>query len=215
MARAKRVITIHVRDDREKEEFMRELQRLNLSAFIYVHGKLNDLKINVQGTKDEIRETIRRVREIHNKVSAKLYPDRRGLYRYTVDDLLREASASVSTPILVKTLKLLGETVETSEGELVTSLPWEELVEVAGKLGEALSKISLNTTRQIREVVLPVAVAFNLDPEEVTNILIDLGAAEWKEDKFKYELVKNKEQAMEILLNHLKGEENEDRGHQA
>ncbi|CAD5243896.1 DUF2067 family protein [Thermococcus camini] len=210
MARAKKVITIHVRDDREKEEFMRELQRLRLPAFIYVHGKLNDLKINVQGTKEDIREAIRRIREIHNRVRAKLYPDKRGLYRYTIDDLFREAGASVSTPILVKTLELLGETVEVREGELVTSMPWEELVSLTGTLGGYLSDIALQTTRQIREVVLPAAVAYDLEPEDVIDLLVELGLAEWKEDKFKYELVKNKEQALEMLINHLKGEENED-----
>ncbi|AEK72568.1 hypothetical protein GQS_03335 [Thermococcus sp. 4557] len=210
MARAKKVITIHVRDDREKEEFMRELQRLRLPAFIYVHGKLNDLKINVQGTKEDIREAIRRIREIHNRVRAKLYPDKRGLYRYTIDDIFREAGASVSTPILVKTLHLLGETVEVREGELVTSMPWEELVSLTGTLGGYLSDISLQTTRQIREVVLPAAVAYDLEPEDVIDLLVELGLAEWKEDKFKYELVKNKEQALEMLINHLKGEENED-----
>ncbi|NJE01872.1 DUF2067 family protein [Thermococcus sp. JdF3] len=210
MARAKKVITIHVRDDREKEEFMRELQRLRLPAFIYVHGKLNDLKINVQGTKEDIREAIRRIREIHNRVRAKLYPDKRGLYRYTIDDLFREAGASVSTPILVKTLELLGETVEVRDGELVTSMPWEELVSLTGTLGGYLSDISLQTTRQIREVVLPAAVAYDLEPEDVIDLLVELGLAEWKEDKFKYELVKNKEQALEMLISHLKGEENED-----
>ena len=210
MARAKKVITIHVRDDREKQEFLRELQRLRLPAFIYVHAKLNDLKINVQGTKDDIREAIRKIREIHSRVRAKLYPDRRGLYRYTIDDLLREAGASVSTPILVKTLELLGETVELKEGVLITSMPWEELVSLTGTLGEYLSDISLQTTRQIREVILPVAVLKNLDPMEVIDLLIELNLAEWKEDKFKYELVKNKEQALEILLKHLEGEENED-----
>ena len=210
MARAKKVITIHVRDDREKEEFLRELQRLRLPAFIYVHAKLNDLKINVQGTKEDIREAIRRIREIHNRVRAKLYPDRRGLYRYTIDDLLRESGASVSTPILVKTLELLGETVELREGELITSMPWEELVALTGTLGEYLSDISLQTTRQIREVILPVAVLKGIDPMEVIDLLVELGLAEWKEDKFKYELVKNKEQALEILLKHLEGEENED-----
>ena len=210
MARAKKVITIHVRDDREKEEFLRELQRLRLPAFIYVHGKLNDLKINVQGTKEDIREAIRRIREIHNRVRAKLYPDRRGLYRYTIDDLLRESGASVSTPILVKTLELLGETVEVREGELITSMPWEEMVSLTGTLGEYLSDLSLQTTRQIREVILPVAVLKGLDPMEVIDLLVELGLAEWKEDKFKYELVKNKEQALEILLKHLEGEENED-----
>jgi len=210
MARAKKVITIHVRDDREKEEFLRELQRLRLPAFIYVHAKLNDLKINVQGTKEDIREAIRRIREIHNRVRAKLYPDRRGLYRYTIDDLLRESGASVSTPILVKTLELLGETVELREGELITSMPWEELVALTGTLGEYLSDISLQTTRQIREVILPVAVLKGIDPLEVIDLLVELGLAEWKEDKFKYELVKNKEQALEILLKHLEGEENED-----
>ncbi|WP_148882502.1 DUF2067 family protein [Thermococcus aciditolerans] len=210
MARAKKVITIHVRDDREKEEFMRELQRLRLPAFIYVHGKLNDLKINVQGTKEDIREAIRRIREIHNRVRAKLYPDRRGLYRYTIDDLFREVGASVSTPILVKTLELLGETVEVRERELVTSMPWEELVSLTGTLGGYLSDISLQTTRQIREVVLPAAVAYDLEPEDVIDLLVELGLAEWKKDKFKYELVKNKEQALEMLINHLKGEENED-----
>ncbi|HDZ36644.1 MAG TPA: DUF2067 domain-containing protein [Thermococcus sp.] len=210
MARAKKVVTIHVRDDREKEEFMRELQRLRLPAFIYVHGKLNDLKINVQGTKEEIREAIRRIREIHNRVKAKLYPDKRGFYRYTIDDLFREAGASVSTPTLVKTLELLGETVEVRESELVTSMPWEEIVELVRTLGEYLSEISIQTTRQIREVVLPVAAAYNMEPEEVIDLLVELGLAEWKEDKFKYELVKNKEQALETLINHLKGEENED-----
>jgi hypothetical protein len=210
MARAKKVITIHVRDDREKEEFLRELQRLRLPAFIYVHAKLNDLKINVQGTKEDIREAIRRIREIHNRVRAKLYPDRRGLYRYTIDDLLRESGASVSTPILVKTLELLGETVELREGELITSMPWEELVALTGTLGEYLSDISLQTTRQIREVILPVAVLKGIDPMEVIDLLVELDLAEWKEDKFKYELVKNKEQALEILLKHLEGEENED-----
>ncbi len=210
MARAKKVITIHVRDDREKQEFLRELQRLRLPAFIYVHAKLNDLKINVQGTKDDIREAIRKIREIHSRVRAKLYPDRRGLYRYTIDDLLREAGASVSTPILVKTLELLGETVELKEGVLITSMPWEELVSLTGTLGEYLSDISLQTTRQIREVILPVAVLKNLAPMEVIDLLIELNLAEWKEDKFKYELVKNKEQALEILLKHLEGEENED-----
>ena len=107
--RAKKVITIHVKDDVEKEEFMKELQRLRLPAFIYVHGKLNSLKINVQGTKDDIREAIRKIREIHNRVRAKLYPDKRGLYHYTIDDLLREARTSVSTPIIIKALELLGE----------------------------------------------------------------------------------------------------------
>jgi len=210
MARAKKVMTIHVRDDREKEEFLREIQRLRLPAFIYVHGKLNDLKINIQGTKDEIREAMRKIREIHARVRAKLYPDKRGLYRYTIDDLLREAGASVSTPILLRTLELLGETVELREGELVTSIPWEEMVALTQRLGGYLAEISLQTTRQIREVVLPVAVAYDMDPEEVIDILVELGLAEWKEDKFKYELVKNKEQALEILLKHLEGEENED-----
>lgn len=208
--RAKRVITIHVRDDREKEEFMRELQRLRLPAFIYVHGKLDSLKINVQGTKDEIREAIQKIREIHTRVRAKLYPDRMGLYRYKVDDLLREAGTSVSTPIIVKTLELLGERVELKDDEIVTSMPWEEAVEVTSRLGEALAEIALQTTRQIREVVLPVAIAYDLDPEEVLERLVELGLAEWKEDKFKYELVKNKEQAFEELLKALEGDENED-----
>ncbi|WP_456368020.1 DUF2067 family protein [Thermococcus sp.] len=208
--RAKKVITIHVKDDVEKEEFMKELQRLRLPAFIYVHGKLNSLKINVQGTKDDIREAIRKIREIHNRVRAKLYPDKRGLYHYTVDDLLREAKASVSTPIIINTLELLGEKVELSGDELVTSLPWSEAVELVEKLGSVLSEIALQTTRQIREVVIPVSVAFNIPPDEVLEKLVELGLAEWKEDKFKYELVKNKEQALEELLKALKGDADED-----
>jgi len=208
--RAKKVITIHVRDDREKEEFMRELQRLRLPAFIYVHGKLNDLKINVQGTKDEIREAIRKIREVHSRVRAKLYPDRRGLYHYTIDDLLREAGTSVSTPIILQALQLMGETVELRENELVTSLPWNKAVELVGRLGEVLSEIALQTTRQIREVVVPVSVAFEIEPDEVLERLVELGLAEWREDKFKYELVKNKEQALEELLKALTGGADED-----
>ncbi|AHL21960.1 DUF2067 family protein [Thermococcus nautili] len=208
--RAKKVITIHVKSDVEKEEFMKELQRLRLPAFIYVHGKLDSLKINVQGTKDDIREAIRKIREIHNRVRAKLYPDRRGLYHYTVDDLLREAGTSVSTAIILRTLELLGETAELRDNELVTSLPWGEAVELVRKLGEALSEIALQTTRQIREVVVPVSVAFNLEPDEVIEKLVELGLAEWKEDKFKYELVKNKEQALEELLKALSGDADED-----
>ncbi|ASJ10907.1 hypothetical protein A3L12_06135 [Thermococcus sp. P6] len=210
MARAKRVITIHVRDDREKEELLREIQRLNLPAFIYVHGKLNDLKINVQGTKDEIREALSRIREIQNRVRAKLYPNRRGLYRYSIDDLLRNSGSSVPTPVLVKTLELLGEGVELKGNELVTSMPWEELVSITRTLGEYLAEISHQTTRQIREVILPLALAKNLDPVEVIDLLLRLNLAEWKEDKFKYELVKNKEQAMEELLGYLEGEKDED-----
>ncbi|CAI1494000.1 conserved protein of unknown function [Thermococcus nautili] len=208
--RAKKVITIHVKSDVEKEEFMKELQRLRLPAFIYVHGKLDSLKINVQGTKDDIREAIRKIREIHNRVRAKLYPDRRGLYHYTVDDLLREAGTSVSTAIILRTLELLGETAELRDNELVTSLPWGEAVELVRKLGEVLSEIALQTTRQIREVVIPVSVAFNLEPDEVIEKLVELGLAEWKEDKFKYELVKNKEQALEELLKALSGDADED-----
>ncbi|HIH73619.1 MAG TPA: DUF2067 family protein, partial [Thermococcaceae archaeon] len=78
------------------------------------------------------------------------------------------------------------------------------------KLGDALSEIALQTTRQIREVVLPIAIAFELDPQEVLDLALELGVAEYKEDKFKYELIKNKEQALEIMLKKLTGEENED-----
>ncbi len=210
--RAKRVITIHVRDDREKEEFMKELQRLSLPAFIYVHGKLDSIKVNVQGTKEEIREAIAKIRAIHNRVRAKLYPDRRGLYHYSPDDVFREAGTSVSLPVILKTLELLGERAEVDEakGELVTSLPWDEIVELVRRLGLTLSEIALQTTRQIREVVLPVSVAFDMDPQEVLELLVDLGLAEWKEDKFKYELVKNKEQALEEVLKRLRGDADED-----
>ncbi|AEO13936.1 DUF2067 family protein [Thermococcus sp. AM4] len=210
--RAKRVITIHVKSELEKEEFMKELQRLSLPAFIYVHGKLDSIKVNVQGTKDEIREAIAKIRAIHNRVKAKLYPDRRGLYHYSPDDVFREAGTSVSLPVILKTLELLGEKAELDEakGELVTSLPWNEIVELVRRLGLALSEIALQTTRQIREVVLPVSVAFDMEPEEVLELLVDLGVAEWKEDKFKYELVKNKEQALEEVLKHLRGDADED-----
>ncbi|WP_297500900.1 DUF2067 family protein [Thermococcus sp.] len=208
--RAKRVITIHVRDEGEKEEFMKELQRLRLPAFIYVHGKLDSLKVNVQGTKDEIREALTKIREIQNRVRAKLYPDRRGMYHYSVDDLLREAGASISTPILLRALELLGERAEVRGSELITSMPWKEAVELVSRLGEALSEIALQTTKQIREVVVPLSVAFDIPPEDVIDALVDLGLAEWKEDKFKYELVKNKEQALEELLKALKGDDNED-----
>ncbi len=209
--RAKRVITIHVRDDREKEEFMKELQRLSLPAFIYVHGKLDSIKVNVQGTKDEIREAIAKIRAIHNRVRAKLYPDRRGLYHYSPDDIFREAGTSVSLPVIAKTIELIGERVELDEakGELITSLPWEEMIELVKKLGNVLSEIALQTTRQIREVVLPVSVAFDMEPEEVLELLVELGLAEWKEDKFKYELIKNKEQALEEVLKHLRGDNDE------
>ncbi len=209
MARAKKVVVIHVQNEREKEEFFRELQNLRLPAFIYVHGKLNDLKINIQGTKDEIREATYRIKEVHSRVRAKLYPDRRGFYRYNVNDLFRECRASVSTPILLKTLELLGEYAEVREGELVTSLSFEELKGVIGRLGGYLADLSSITTRQIREVVLPVSVATGVDPEEILDILLELALAEWKEDKFKYELIKNKDQAMEMLLGRLKNREGE------
>ncbi|MCO6041963.1 DUF2067 family protein [Thermococcus alcaliphilus] len=208
--KAKKVMVIHVKDDIEKEELMKELQKLELPAFIYVHGKLNSLKINIQGTKDEIREAMQKVRDIHQRVRSRLYPDRRGFYQYNIDDIFREAGTSVSVPILLKTLELLGEKAELRDNRLISSLPWNEIVELTKKLGEALSEVALQTTRQIREVVLPVAIAFELEPEEVLDIALELGVAEYKEDKFKYELIKNKEQALEIMLKKLTGEENED-----
>ncbi|HHI01420.1 MAG TPA: DUF2067 domain-containing protein [Thermococcus litoralis] len=208
--KAKKVMVIHVRDDIEKEELMKELQKLELPAFIYVHGKLNSLKINIQGTKDEIREAMQKVRDIHQRVRSRLYPDRRGFYQYNIDDIFREAETSVSIPILLKTLELLGEKVELRDNRLISSLPWSEIVELTKKLGKALSDIALQTTRQIREVVLPIAVAFELDPEDVLDTALELGVAEYKEDKFKYELIKNKEQALEIMLKKLTGEGNED-----
>ncbi len=207
--KAKKVIVIHVRDDVEKEEFMRELQKLNLPAFIYVHGKLNSLKINIQGTKDEIRDAVYKIKDIHKRVRSRLYANKRGLYRYVLDDIFREAGVSISAPILLKTLELLGETVEFKNNELETSMPWNEIVNLTRKLGEYLADISLQTTRQIREVALPLAVVFEIDPEEVLDLMVEVGVAEYKEDKFKYELVKNKEQAMKIMLKHLTGEENE------
>ncbi|WP_457752996.1 DUF2067 family protein [Thermococcus sp.] len=207
--KAKKVIVIHVRDDVEKEEFMRELQKLNLPAFIYVHGKLNSLKINIQGTKDEIRDAVYKIKDIHKRVRSRLYANKRGLYRYVLDDIFREAGVSISAPILLKTLELLGETVEFKDNELETSMPWNEIVNLTRKLGEYLADISLQTTRQIREVALPLAVVFEIDPEEVLDLMVEVGVAEYKEDKFKYELVKNKEQAMKIMLKHLTGEENE------
>ncbi|ALM74677.1 DUF2067 family protein [Thermococcus barophilus] len=207
--KAKKVIVIHVRDDVEKEEFMRELQKLNLPAFIYVHGKLNSLKINIQGTKDEIRDAVYKIKDIHKRVRSRLYANKRGLYRYVLDDIFREAGVSISAPILLKTLELLGETVEFKDNELETSMPWNEIVNLTRKLGEYLADISLQTTRQIREVALPLAIVFDIDPEEVLDLMVEVGVAEYKEDKFKYELVKNKEQAMEIMLKHLTGEEDE------
>ncbi|CAB48975.1 DUF2067 family protein [Pyrococcus abyssi] len=212
--RAKKVIVLHVRDDVEKEEFMKEVQRLNLSAFVYIHGKLNSLKVNVQGTKDEIREAIRAIREAHKRVRGRLYPDRQGLYTYYPDDIFREASANVSLQILLRTLELLGERVELKDEYLKTSMPWKEIVELVKRLSDVIAEISLQTTRQIREVVAPVSIVYNLDPEEVLEMLVDLGLAEYKEDKFKYELIKNKEQALELLLKHLEGEGDEDRGDQ-
>lgn len=208
--KAKKVIVIHVKDDVEKEEFMRELQKLNLPAFIYVHGKLNSLKINIQGTKDEIRDAIYKIKDIHRRVRSRLYANKRGLYRYVLDDIFREAGVSISAPILLRTLELMGETVEFKDNELETSMPWNEIVNLTRKLGEYLADISLQTTRQIREVVLPLAVVFDMDPEEILDLMVEVGVAEYKEDKFKYELVKNKEQAMKIMLKHLTGEENED-----
>ena len=207
---AKKVIVVHVKDDVEKEEFMKELQRLRLPAFIYVHGKLNSLKITVQGTKDEIREALKKIREIQHRVRRRLYTNKQGLYRYNLDDIFREAGVSVSTPILLKTLELEGETVEFNGENLKTSLSWEEIISLVKNLGEMLSDISLQTTKQIREVVLPVAITFSIDPEEVLNLLVELGLAEYKEDKFKYELVKNKEQALNRLLEHLRGDVDED-----
>lgn len=207
MKAGKKVIVIHVKNDVEKEEFMKEVQKLNLPAFIYVHGKLNTLKINIQGTKDEIRDAVYKINEIHRRVRSRLYANKKGLYEYVVDDIFREAGVSISAPILLKTLKLLNEVVQFEEGTLKTTLSWNEIVELVKRLGALLAQITLQTTRQIREVVLPVAVAHDLDPEEILDIMVELGLAEYKEDKFKYELVKNKEQAMELLLKYLEGEE--------
>lgn len=210
MKAGKRVIMVHVRDDLEKEEIMREIERLNLPAFIYVHGKLNSLKINIQGTKDEIREAMQKIREIQKRVHARLYASKRGFYEYTLEDIFRGAQTTVSAPILLKTLELMGEDVKFDGIKLKTSLPWEEIVELSRKMGDVLSQISLQTTRQIREVVIPVAVVYELDPEEVLERLMEIGAVEFKEDKFKYELVKNKEQALEMIIKNLEGEGDED-----
>lgn len=210
MKAGKRVIMVHVRDDLEKEEIMREIERLNLPAFIYVHGKLNSLKINIQGTKDEIREAMQKIREIQKRVHARLYASKRGFYEYTLEDIFRGAQTTVSAPILLKTLELMGEDVKFDGIKLKTSLPWEEIVGLSRKMGDVLSQISLQTTRQIREVVIPVAVVYELDPEEVLERLMEIGAVEFKEDKFKYELVKNKEQALEMIIKNLEGEGDED-----
>ena len=208
--RAKKIMVIHVKDDLEKEELMKELQKLELPAFIYVHGKLNSLKINIQGTKDEIREAMEKVREIHHRVRSRLYPDRKGFYQYNINDVFREAGVSISMPILTKTLELLGEHAALRGDKLISSLSWGEIVNLVKKLGEILTDISLQTTRQIREVVAPISVTFGIDPQEVLELAVDFGVAEYKEDKFKYELVKNKEQAMEIMLKKLEDGGNED-----
>ncbi|AIF70193.1 hypothetical protein PAP_09065 [Palaeococcus pacificus DY20341] len=209
MKAGKKVIVIHVKDDIEKEELMKEIQRLNLPAFIYVHGKLNSLKINIQGTKDEIREAMHKIRDIQKRVHARLYTGKKGLYEYTLEDIFRGSQITVAAPILLKALELIGEKVSFDGEKLKTSLPWEDIVQLSRKLGDALSQIALQTTRQIREVAIPVAVAYNLDAEEVLDKLVELGLAEFKEDKFKYELIKNKEQALEELIKSLEGEEDE------
>ncbi|NPA48299.1 MAG: DUF2067 domain-containing protein [Thermococci archaeon] len=198
MLKMKKVMTIHVESDAEKEEFLRELQKARLPAPIYVHGKLNSIRISIQGTKGDIRETSNVISAIHRKVRSKFHPNRRGLYRYDLEEL----TGGIPTSTLLTLLRITGEKfeVDPSGKILTTSVPWEEMTELVRELSRVMADIAPETTRQIREVVIPVAVAFNVDPMEVLDALIDAGAAEWKEDKFKYELVKNKEQALELIL---------------
>ncbi len=196
--KAKKVITIHVKNDVEKEEFLRELQKMSPPAFIYVHGKLNSFKINIQGTKRDIKETVGMISTIHGRVRAKLYPNRRGLYRYNV----RELTEGIPTTALTTALDILGERFELdpSGSTITTSLPWQEMEGLVGRMRRMMGHVAQTTTKQIREVVLPVAAVFDADPMDVIDTLVDLGMAEWKGEKFKYELVRNKKQALKALL---------------
>jgi len=194
----KKVITIHVETDEEKEEFLNELQKTRLPTPIYVHGKLNSLRISIQGTKGDIKEASNMIAVIHGKVRAKFHPNRRGLYKYDLEEL----TGNIPTSTLLTLLRIRGEKfeVDNSGKTLTTSVPWEEITGLVHELSNVMSSIAPETTRQIREVVLPVAVAFKVDPMDVIDALVDAGLAEWKEDKFKYELIKNKEQALELVL---------------
>ncbi len=196
--KAKKVITIHLNGDDEKEEFLRELQKAKLPAPIYVHGKLNSLRISIQGTKGDIKETTELISDIKRRVKRKFHPTKSGLYRYSLDDVASE----IPTSTLLTALEIMGEKFEVDpSGKFIkTSLPWEEMKELVRELSSIMREIAPETTRQIREVVLPLSAVFEVDPMEVIDDLVEAGAAEWKDEKFKYELIKNKEQALRIML---------------
>jgi len=203
----KRTFTLHVQDDREKEELLREIGQKNFPTFLYIHAKLNSIKFSVQGDRDSVTTTIRIIKDTHCRVRKRLYPDDRGLYHYALEDIEKY---SVSLPMILKVLELLKDRPRIEGNELITGVAWDEFLDILSKIKRILEEVAPITTKQIREVVVPVSVAFEIDPNDVFEILSRKKALIWREDRFKYELIKNKEHTMKEILSELgsDGDEN-------
>lgn len=131
---------------------------------------------------------------------------RKGFFRHSIGLLLASANLKVGIPVaaIADTLTIMGYKARIEKGFLVTSASFEQVVRVAevfsAKYTEAIEIPAAPLSRRLAAVV---ATALGLTVEEAFNKLQRLNIITLRENKGRYELRVNYEEALQAILESL------------
>ncbi len=171
----KRIIVVRPPPGVDVERFLDRLSKaITASSAVYkIHG--GSIRIVLHGTDTQLRETIRRVKQLIEEYSE----GRRGrLRRYQWRRIYSDAGGAVPLDAVAQALRMEGYQANTVEGGIETDAPYEEVASVAQQVWNTVSALAgTGASRSVKKAIAAVVAAGGGDPLELLEEAIRLGLA--------------------------------------
>jgi len=159
----------------------------------------NKLIIEAIGLPYELKSLRYEIEELKRELESALMP----YTKVHVDEFPKLAKVTVPFDALVEALKLLGYSAKVEGGVLESDAPFEEVVELAKRIREAMSHdvVRFRLPHSAKKAVAVLSALYGVDPEEVVRIMEDRGYLELGD--FKYELKEDWKKIIKELVKQL------------
>ncbi|RLF17564.1 MAG: hypothetical protein DRJ66_00445 [Thermoprotei archaeon] len=204
---------VSIRYDTE-EEMIELVERIS-DRLDYIDFKLDvrskNLRVTLYGPKDLVKEALADIGEIVRGVKGMLYPDIRGLYSYSVRDVMSLIrGVAIPLNILVYALRLRGYRALIEDGCIRTDASLEEVASLAAGISDAYEEMKyLDMTPTCKRLVALYAALKDISIGEAIDDLESMKLI--KKENERYMLAREFNQSLKLLEDYMSsGEDHED-----
>ena len=160
-------MSVKIASTQEAIIFLETIQKQIKTVDIVANYYPGKATIRLEGAKENIKDAIEEVKDLHIIIADMLYPSSNGEYIYDIEHLTKMTGKTFPIKTLMKILELLGLQAIREDEKIVASINYKEMEKIISKIDMIMGNMPYEVaTTSLRNVLTTIAVAKQISVED-------------------------------------------------